>query len=363
MNDEINLIEYIHLIRKKLWLILLIVFVITSVSIIYSLSLPSIYRSEAIILPLGSSSSVSNLAAITSQLSGFGMLGNSGNTSFPKLIVLLTSWSLAEKMIKDMDLLKVFFKDQWDGAKQQWKQGKPPSMEGAVAQLKSMISFSEDKRSSTMTIFALSEDPQFAKKMADQVLVELQSLIAEKQLSESKRRRVFIEQRLGISKKELLEMGKGLTQVYKGDKISPQLGLVDVSVDADAMNDTVLPQLTDTLADLDQKKEKLDEVLKNSLIVRNIPQQVYMDYLNQKRQVLVAIVGLLSQEYEMAKMEEAREDISFQVIDAPRVSEKRFKPQRKKIVTKAFGLSFLIALFYVLGRDYFDKMRKTGRTV
>jgi len=350
MNDDINLVEYYHLIRKKLWLILLIVFVITSASIIYSLLLPKIYRSNALIFPLGNSSTSANLAAVASQLSGFAMPG-SGNTSSSKLMVLLTSWSLAENVMAHMDMIN-----------QQWKQGKPPSKEGVVAQFGTMTSFSEDKKSNTMTISTFSKDPQFAKKMADQILIELQNMILEKELSETKKRRVFIEKRLSLSKQELLEMGKELTQVYQGDKISAQSALVDVSINIDDTDDSVLPQ-PDHLADLNQKKEKLDEALKNSLTVHNIPQQVYMDYMNQKRQVLASIVGILSQEYEMAKMEEAREDVSFQVIDAPRVAETRFKPQRKKIVTKAFGASFLIAVFYVVAKDYFDKMQKTSRAV
>lgn len=365
-DEEINLLDLYHAIRRRIRLICMIVVVATLASVLYSLFLPKIYRSEAVILPLGNSSVAGSLGGVIaaqfqslSALSG-GNMGGSGVNA--KLTALLQSWTLTKNVIQNHDLLKVFFKDEWNSAQQQWKIGYPPSMEVAVALFQGRLSVADDKKSGMLKIAIEDQSPELAKKIVDVTLIELQSFVSNKELSQAKRRRVFIEKRLTFSKRELLEMGKNLAQVYQGDNISPQAALVDVSIGAeitdDATNDNILAQLTDNLANLSQKKEKLDEAMKHSSVVHNVPQQVYMDYMNQKRQVLVSIVSLLSQEYEMAKMEEAREGVSFQVIDAARVPKIRFKPERRKIVSKAFTFSFLIAVLYVLIKDYFDKIQR-----
>jgi uncharacterized protein involved in exopolysaccharide biosynthesis len=93
-------------------------------------------------------------------------------------------------------------------------------------------------------------------------------------------------------------------------------------------------------------------------IAKNIPQQVYLQYLTLRRDLLGKINILLTQQYEMAKIEEAKEDLAFQVVDPARVPLKRFKPQRRKIVTMAFMASLFLAFFLVFFLEYVQRMRK-----
>jgi uncharacterized protein involved in exopolysaccharide biosynthesis len=106
---------------------------------------------------------------------------------------------------------------------------------------------------------------------------------------------------------------------------------------------------------IDDLKRQLEAVR----IVRDVPQQVYLQYLTVRQELMTRMNALLSQQYEMAKIEESKEDLSFQVIDWARVPIKKFKPKRAQIVIAAFVLSGFLGVFYVFSADYFRRMKES----
>ena len=108
---------------------------------------------------------------------------------------------------------------------------------------------------------------------------------------------------------------------------------------------------------LEKKKEKIGAKLNGTMVAKDIPQQVYLQYLTLRRELLIKMNALLTQQYEMAKIEEAREELSFQVIDSAEAPEKRFKPKRKQIVMVAFFASIFLAVFLAFFLEYIEKMK------
>ena len=94
--------------------------------------------------------------------------------------------------------------------------------------------------------------------------------------------------------------------------------------------------------------------------VQDVPQQVYLQYLTLRQELLGRMNALLTQQYEMAKIEESKEDLSFQVIDWARVPLRKDRPKRAQIVASAFILSAFISVLYLFFRDYWNKLRKTN---
>ena len=64
----------------------------------------------------------------------------------------------------------------------------------------------------------------------------------------------------------------------------------------------------------------------------------------------------------MAKIEEAREDLAYQVIDPARVPIARFKPKRREIVMVSFMTSLFFAIFLVFFLDYVSKMKRSAKS-
>ena len=91
--------------------------------------------------------------------------------------------------------------------------------------------------------------------------------------------------------------------------------------------------------------------------------QVYLQYLEARSQIAIQINSLLTQQYEMAKSEESKEDPNFQVIDWARVPDEPFKPERRKIVTISFIMSFGMAAFGAFFWEYLERMgmKRLGR--
>jgi len=88
-EDEINLLDYLIVLLKHKWFIIAIVFVAGVASVIYSLQLTNIYRSEATIAPrkeekTAASSTLSalrGLGGFASELIGLGSGGSIENSS------------------------------------------------------------------------------------------------------------------------------------------------------------------------------------------------------------------------------------------------------------------------------------------
>lgn len=113
------------------------------------------------------------------------------------------------------------------------------------------------------------------------------------------------------------------------------------------------------LGQLEEEKKKVGEKLaeaENS-VVHNVPSQVYLQYLTLQRELLGKVNALLTQQYEMAKIEEAREDLSFNIIDSAVAPVHPSKPKRLLIVGVAFVGGLFLSIFVAFFLEYVQKMK------
>ena len=85
-----------------------------------------------------------------------------------------------------------------------------------------------------------------------------------------------------------------------------------------------------------------------------------LQYIRLKRAAVTQqkVFELLTQQYEMAKIEEAKEDIAFQVIDPAIPPEKRIKPKRRLNVMLAGIVSLFAGIFLVFFLEYLENLKK-----
>lgn len=365
VEAEINLTHYLFLLNKARKPLLLFVFGVTFIVAIITLFLPKSYRADATLLPISNGKgpmSESMAALVASQITGGmsqNMGGNSSSSAGSQLMIILRSRTLAQRVISQSDLIK----DLFPGA----DKNNPPLEEGVDA-LQGMVDFSEDKKSGLITVFVTAPNAALAANIANDYLKDLTSYISENTLTASKNKRVFIEKQLERNKTDLLESGKELSSFYAENNVSntnPEVD-VDVSLNKDW---TPAPQglpagSSEADAKSDQLKKGLEEnetQLRQSKLVRHVPQQIYLQYLTVRRELLGQMNMVLTQQYEMAKIDEAKEDLNFQIIDWARVPKLRFKPERKKIVMLTFIVSLLSGVFFIFLEDYSHKIREEIR--
>ncbi len=348
MKEEITFIDILKVIIKRRKAILTVAFLITTLSLLYSLTLKKVYKAEATIL------------LSTSKDKGFGSLpiaitgpdlGKSG-----QIMAILSSRTLTERMINKYDLAKLLYPTSPETG-----QASAPLMEDIIKNVKGMISFEENKKNQTIVFSVISLDPKIAADLVNKYIEELEIFINENTFTSSKKNRIFIERQLERNKTELLESGREINSFYTSNKISNIDSTLDVEIPQgphDGSNDEdILRSDLGEIGPLQKKSEDLKSKIIQAKTVKKIPQQVYLQYLTLQREVLGQINSLLAQQYEMAKINEAKDNIDFSVIDWARVPERKFKPHRAKIVVISFIISILIGVFYAFLLEYLNHCR------
>jgi uncharacterized protein involved in exopolysaccharide biosynthesis len=267
---------------------------------------------------------------------------------------------LDEKVIQKFDLMKVTFAKLYDPQTNTYRPnwlGTVPIFEDAVNVFQKKISnVEEDKKTGLIKIEIKLKDPVLAAKIANDMVLELQDFINNNSLTISKRNRIFIEGQLVKNGAKLLEAGKELNNFYAQNPISAIVPQLDVSVGSYETVPDPLQNFQEQLAALD-KQQKDVEKKKEEARVENVPGQIYLQYLTLNRELISKSHALLTQQYELAKIDEAKEDLAFQVIDKAEALQRPYFPQL--ILNVAIGLvgGFFLAVFLAFFRDYIQKLK------
>lgn len=104
-TDEINLLDYLKVINKHRWLILIIFIVAVTATAVISLIMTPIYEAKAVITPATQQKEISPMAGLAAQ---FG-IATPASSSATEIISLLNSNILREKLLKNYNLLPLFF--------------------------------------------------------------------------------------------------------------------------------------------------------------------------------------------------------------------------------------------------------------
>ncbi|NVM26926.1 MAG: hypothetical protein HWN70_13555 [Desulfobacterales bacterium] len=376
-EDEINLLDYWRVIWKRRWIIAVIFCTSVVTAAIVSLLMTPIYHAKATIMPIEStqgqlSSALQNLGHV--PFVGY-ILPSMVGTSSKKLMSILESRTLAEDVIRALDLIKVLFKEPRD---------EPPSLQDAVRSLSGMAEITDDRKG-LISIAVEYKDPGIAADIANQYTIALQRFLSENALSMAKRNRIFIEDQLKKLKGELQEAEEAMKNFQTDKKIVAMDAQTEASIKALAelkaqvtakeVELGVIKQFaTPANPDVLRIKDELRELKKQLAMVETkgsnpeveaLPSlseapELGLQYIRLKRDAVTQqkLYELLTQQYEIAKIEETKEDITFQVIDKAIPPEKRIKPKRRLNVMLAGVVSLFAGIFLVFFLEYLENLKK-----
>lgn len=184
MEDEINLLDLLRVIRRRAKMLAALFLTVTSLVLIISLLLPKHYKSQTVII--ASSSETGGLGAALSALPFASAITGAVGIQTPtdKLLVILKSRTIAEAVIKRFDLLRLFNEDKWDAAKKAWKDpDDPPLMEDAVKLLTEDITTFGKSREGAITITVTWRDPKLAANIANYYVTALSGFLNDKSIN------------------------------------------------------------------------------------------------------------------------------------------------------------------------------------
>jgi uncharacterized protein involved in exopolysaccharide biosynthesis len=361
------------------------------VSLAISFSIPKQYKSTTSIMPPDErGSSAMLLAALTGrpgQLGSLGSLANGllgGHTSSALFIDLLQSGTVSGHLIDRFNLQRVYHtRYRIDTAKH----------------LARCTKITEDKKSGVITIVMEDRSRLRARDLAQGYLDELNNIVTQTNTSAAYRERVFIEQRLSAVRTNLEDAELQLSQfsskssaidiqeqtramVEAGARVQAELlveqsglqSLRQIYGDGNVRvreTEARIASLQDELAKMTGSSaplaaDAMDDDNANPSgndggelypPLRQLP-RLAVPYADLYRRVKVqeAVFELLTQQYEMARIQEAKDVPVVSVIDPPGIPEKKSFPPRLRLALLFTFLCFSGASALILIRDHWAKV-------
>jgi capsule polysaccharide export protein KpsE/RkpR len=308
---------------------------------------------------------------MSSGLAGFAgdILGTKSTTAlFSKA---LQSRTVQDSLIDRFDLLKVYgLKYHVDARKA----------------LANMTMIEEDKKSGVLSVTVASSDPALALALANGYVVELDRLISKVSTSSARREREFIEQRLTDEKKSLEQAERNLSQFSSGSMTLDVPQQIRVTVESAARVQGELIAARAELEGLQQTytsenvriktvQARISELEKQLNKINGGPaarpggQDKTYPYPNIKdlpalgaqwtdlyreSKVHEAVFELLTQQYEMARIQEAKEIPVVKVMDAPVMPEKRY-PRPWRVALIGVVITGILACCGVVLQDRWER--------
>jgi hypothetical protein len=223
-DDEIDLRELFYVLLEGKWIIVSLTAFVSIVGVIYSLLLPNIYESKAMLVPVNSSSGISGALGSYSGFAGLAGIslppgGDEGNSA--KAIQKISSLSFFENNILTNiylpDLMAVkswnsktntlaFDNSIYDTNSNTWirdfnypQQQIPSAQESFEVFKTEHLSLSEDKKSGFITLSIKHQSPFIAKQWAELVVNEVNAFYRQKDKSESEKAVSYLNQQISMT--------------------------------------------------------------------------------------------------------------------------------------------------------------------
>lgn len=368
-DDEVNLLDYLIVLAKHKKLIISITFGLAVITAIISVIMPPVYMAETQILPPKGTSSMA--AAMLAQVGGglSSLAGSAlGVTTPGELYVgMIESRTVIDNIIDRFHLMKVYDEEYRVDMRQKM--------------LDDILDAQSDSSSGIVTIDVEDEDPKRAAEMANAFVAELNHLNSGLAITDAAQRRLFFEDQLKDTKVALAKAEdsmKAFMEKTGAIQVDSQAGAVisgiatlkaeiaAKEVELDVLRSYSTPnnsdlQMAETgirgLKEQLSKLEAKDGGKYDPLIsTRSLP-EVGLEYARKLRDVKFneTLYGLLMQQYELAKLDEAKESSIVQVVSKAVPPDKRYKPKRTLMVVVGTFLGFFISVFAAFFIEYREK--------
>jgi len=341
------------------------------VSVVVALLLPPIYTARTTFLAPGSQQQSGSAAALAA-LGSLGALsgGIAAKTPDDLYVALLKSDSVQHGLDQRFNLRAHYDVETYEALRRA---------------LTNHVRVSADKKSGVISVEVDDKDAKFAADLANAHDLEVTKLLGRLAVSEAQLRRAFFEKQLQDTKENLVKAEQTLQAVQE------KSGVIVLDKQAEALitnaallraqiseREVQLRVLRTSATDQNPAVIRLNSELRGlraelarmessqggapgsavDLPVGRIPEAA-VDYVRARRELKLQemlLEGMLRQ-YEIAKLDEAREGPVLQQVDVAQVPDFKSKPSRTLIVLASTLLSLLFVSTWVIVRRYFTTVR------
>lgn len=195
-DDAMSLREHWNVLWRGKWLIIAVTAVFAIAAVTYALMAHEWYRAEVLMAPADEKAS----ASLGGQLGGLAALagvtvGSGGESA--EAIAVLESREFAREFIEDLDLLTVFFADDWDAQQERWRGNDPsktPDIRDGVKYFhENVLRVSEDRQTQMVTLAIEWTQPELAAEWANALAQRLNIRLRDRALREAETNVAYLQ--------------------------------------------------------------------------------------------------------------------------------------------------------------------------
>jgi uncharacterized protein involved in exopolysaccharide biosynthesis len=350
--NDLNIGDFLRLLLKRKKFVIGVPLIAAIAAALISLALPDVYKAGTKLLP--PQQAQSGAAALLSQLGGVAgaAAGVAGIKNPNELYVgMLRSRTVADKLIATYDLKAVYDTKSLEKARR-------------ILEENTAVFTGKD---GLITIEVEDENRTRVARLANSYADELLKLTRVLALTEASQRRVFFERQLEQAKDNLAKAETALKGALDTG------GVISVDTETRAVVETVARIRAQISAKESQLSSMRAFVTENNPEYKKVEEELKGLRLEQSRlengrggeaksgrsgglesikilrdiKYFQMLYELLAKQYEVARLDEAKESSIIQVLDPAVEPEKKFKPKRALIVLITFALGLLGTLGWI----------------
>ena len=363
-KNEINLLDYWSIFNKNKKLIASFVGFFTIASIIVSLLLPLWYKATVVILPPSNDTQTAGMLQMANQF-GF---GNSleDNKDQSRSIAILKSRRLKEIVINKFNLIEKYSSE---------------NMEDAIEQLSGNLEyFVDDEMQLSISMF--DRDQKMVAEMANFVVACLDSLNIHLSSKKARNNREFIENRFHqtvdslefignrlsafMEEKGILELPEQIKAgIVSAAEIQAEIMLKEIEISStENTYSQNHPEVLRLKFELESLQREYQEFFVSSSPGRLFPEfssvpslAIKLAQMERKIEYYTKLLEYLGPLYEQAKIEQAKDIPTLQVLDHAARPEKKAKPRRTLIVLSSILLGLFIGILFAYIRTIREEVK------
>lgn len=354
-EDAISFLDLLLVFARHKKKILLVPFLVGCAVAGYSLSIPETFTASTTFIP--SDRKQSSAMSALNQLSPSAHLMRSDSEV---LLTIVKSRRIQDRIIESLQLQK--------------GNNNKLSMREARELLSGATTISIGRKDRVIKILVQNESPQKAAEIANEYVSQLEKLSKELALSEASQRRAFLEKQLAYAFTKLQAAENAMTAsqrkyglipfaphgqaiLWSIEALQAQIAAKEVELGAVRLFATdENPEVRKILATIQAMQKQLTNMQhanpkaqqsSSSIMSTDQVPEAGMEYLRRTRDLKYAETThqLISQQYQMAKVDEAQDAPILQVLDTAIPPERRSSPKRTQMVLVSLVASaFLMCL-------------------
>ncbi|MFH4747725.1 LPS O-antigen length regulator [Vibrio harveyi] len=268
-DDEIDLRELFKALWKGKWIVIAITFIFAVSSVLYAMSLPNVYKADALLAPAESSGG-GGLSKMAGQLGGLAALagvnlGTSESSQTDLAVQVMKSRQFVEAFINKHDLLVplmaardwdlannklILDEDTYDTISGTWlrepnglRGATPTAQEAFEVFSKEVLSVSQDKESGLYTVSIKNYSPYLAQQWVNWLIEDINKVMRERTIAETSQNLAYLN--IQLQKTAVTDMQSTFYKLIEEQTKSLMLAEVQEEFIFKVVDPAVVPELKD----------------------------------------------------------------------------------------------------------------------